>query len=790
VLNLVDPVVLDDLVVFRDDEHASTFYMLPDQPVIPLDDEGAPEFLFIKYIRDVGELAEGEEAGGGYVQFRSVLTVSDERRQRVVEALRARLQEEQAAGRKPFGLEITSTEPLLAAPLWTEGTVSLATFAVSDTGLVRRATETAPVDLAGDLGASLRVDLDPDGAELFWSAFTEFGDRQIPILVTYQLKYRARVAASMEIHAKREVIHRTFWDVARPYRLLMLPFVRYGPIPFAGPLTLARMADLRGTMAEPIAACLIRPQIEETLSRTVVNHDIDVRIETDQAGGGEDAAKVQEMLFDLATSVLADRIVPALFGEASSLPGAARDQDDRATLDLVQLSEQDGPDMTFDMTVAHLSTIERPVNPNGPIHVILGSPEAAEACFRELRLSDGFFSLMRVTASTAGVNFARDGIERIHLMLRYEHRDQASPSRPMVQRHTDGQLTSESDAFHWRFDLARSAGGGHLRSYQYRMDVFYTQGPPSSTDWADSESEMLLITPRAMGAIRVELVLTAPKEVVQSARVSLRYRATTGTQYATAVELTPDATSRTWFQYTGELAGPDAELTPPRYDYQVQYRLGDTDVVTPWATTSEQTLEIPTPFRKVLTFTVRPQGSFEGVSGLSGDLTYDDPAHAYRVVRGFLLTSLTDSAEVRIPVFDGAPEVVTWTARLGRADGSSLGLGPGQSGPGTVWVGAEVDFLEVQVLPDLLDFESDVQLAVVQLHYEDTANGVDETDTFTFSKTSRDGKVWKVARKDPDRDAYDAEIRYIAYDRTTSSELHLEQIRDQVLVLDRTTGGP
>jgi hypothetical protein len=67
---------------------------------------------------------------------------------------------------------------------------------------------------------------------------------------------------------------------------------------------------------------------------------------------------------------------------------------------------------------------------------------------------------------------------------------------------------------------------------------------------------------------------------------------------------------------------------------------------------------------------------------------------------------------------------------------------------------------------------------------------VDETDTFTFSKTSRDGKVWKVARKDPGRDAYDAEIRYIAYDRAKSSELHLEQIRDQVLVLDRASGGP
>jgi hypothetical protein len=113
-LSLMDPVELEDLVVFRDDEDPRKFYLLPDQPVIPLDDEGGPEFLFIKYL-DVAEEAE-RDVMGGWVQFRSVLTIAPDRRQRVVDALRARLVEEKAAGRKPFGRPIDATEPLLDLP--------------------------------------------------------------------------------------------------------------------------------------------------------------------------------------------------------------------------------------------------------------------------------------------------------------------------------------------------------------------------------------------------------------------------------------------------------------------------------------------------------------------------------------------------------------------------------------------------------------------------------------------------------------------------------------------------
>ena len=45
-LNLMDSLEVEGVVILRDDEDPRKFYLLPDQPVIPLDDRNVPEFLF------------------------------------------------------------------------------------------------------------------------------------------------------------------------------------------------------------------------------------------------------------------------------------------------------------------------------------------------------------------------------------------------------------------------------------------------------------------------------------------------------------------------------------------------------------------------------------------------------------------------------------------------------------------------------------------------------------------------------------------------------------------------
>src|SRR5450432_50317 len=98
-LSIMDPVDVDDLVVYRDDEDPRKFYLLPDEPVISTNAQGVPDFYFIQF--------RGVDAGhteGGYVQFRTVLTISPARRAKVIAALQAQLTSEQNSGYKPFGL--------------------------------------------------------------------------------------------------------------------------------------------------------------------------------------------------------------------------------------------------------------------------------------------------------------------------------------------------------------------------------------------------------------------------------------------------------------------------------------------------------------------------------------------------------------------------------------------------------------------------------------------------------------------------------------------------------------
>jgi hypothetical protein len=274
--------------------------------------------------------------------------------------------------------------------------------------------------------------------------------------------------------------------------------------------------------------------------------------------------------------------------------------------------------------------------------------------------------------------------------------------------------------------------------------------------------------------------------VVQSVRVSFEHVAPSGAKYNAAFELTPENSRKTWLQYTGELGPLDSDLNPPGYTYQVAYRLASGgELKLGRVASNEQTLEIGSPFKRLLTFTVRPQGSFEGVSSITGDLVYDDPEHQYKALSSFQLTSLTASHNFEVPVLEGGPEKVKWTARRLRTAGPSEDLGSGTSGPGTVWIGSGAAPLDVEIRADLLDFETDVQLAVVQLTYLDPANGIEQRKTFTFSKAAAGPQRWTVGRAPEGPSKYDAHIRFIAIDRTKSSEKALRQIEDQVLLLDR-----
>ena len=83
-----------------------------------------------------------------------------------------------------------------------------------------------------------------------------------------------------------------------------------------------------------------------------------------------------------------------------------------------------------------------------------------------------------------------------------------------------------------------------------------------------------------------------------------------------------------------------------------------------------------------------------------------------------------------------------------------------------------------------VDFDKQIQLAVVVMRYSDPANNIAEHKTFTFSKSTKAQQSWIVNRAAGGPSKYDADIRFIAYDRSKNREIKFNQIDDDLLLLD------
>ena len=661
-LNLLDSVDLEGLTLYRDDALPHKWYMLPDQPVIRQNEEGVPEFLFIKYLRAADEAAD--DVAGGYVQFRCTLAISEERRERLITALREKLQDEKDRGHKPSGHAITSTEPVLAPPMYKAGTVGVETFAESEDGLVRKVRTTGLPDLGGDLAASVMLQLDRDGAEVFWTAFKK---AQIPMLVSYQLTYLAAVSAGeLSVTATRSNVIEKVWKQAKPY-LWQPQLLKYKvlPLPPAFPMmSLPALVHLRGIHGKKVKPAVPRAKIRE-----IVRTELTIRSHSGVAGADEMPLDLREKMMDLASELLsADLVSPALV--AGSVPAGLVEGGGEG-LELLQekMDESDtSSSSTFELKLQQDAVVERNVNPNGPLQLMFSAEELA-GLFNEKRLDDGFFGTLRIVATAEGIDFAAAGIALITLQIRYDEKDEVTGDR--VLRPTEEatkQLTQEQPLARWRFDVARRENGGHKRAFQYRTVINYVANvPPTESGWQTSDVDLLALSPRSLRAIKVDLKLVAAGGSVSSARVSLRYRRQDGSKIESQQELTVEEPARQWFQHTGELRQDD--LGHPSYDYQVRWRVeGIGEIESEWQSGSDEVLAITSPFTRTLKYTFQPQGFTGAITRISGTVRYDHSERGYEVTRTFSLDSADASAQIDIPILASGPEQVNVQWRASSAD--------------------------------------------------------------------------------------------------------------------------
>jgi len=786
-LNFIDPVSVDDLTVLRDDENANTFYVLPNRPVVPLGDDGTPEFLFLLWTKDLSDVPVTDETGGGYLQFRTVLSLSDAQRARVVDALTTLLATEKAAGRTPFGNAIADGGPNLASPLWTSGTVDLATFEVGDAGLVRQATSQAPVDLTGPLGASFAATLSTDGAGVFEGAFTAYaqGTHQLPLVITYHLTYVGRISARLTIDASHSVVHERVWRSALPYRLVTEGFVRYVPLALETPFVAGMLPALRQQYGV-VHAMLPRPAIASAVEQTISDSSVTVKIEEASTGDAAVDAATRASLLKLATDLLTDSLLPSLT-TGPEQPGASDPGSTTASTALLQLDESAEPGTaTFHLELDDAMSLTRDASPNAPLQVLIDDPAALASCFHALRLADDFFSDMRVTFSTSGVDFSADGIAKIHVSYRYSQTDDAAPGKPLVERHDDAELDSATATAQFRFDTARTAGGGHKEAYEYMAEVYWQRGgAPTVVPWTTTDRRLVIITPPQLGAVKVDGVLTAPPGAVDSARVDIAYAAADGTAYTGALELTPTAPRATWLQSTGEIVPPDATGAPREYGYTITYCVGPTTIVTPRQTSSQDTLEVPTPFAGAVTFTLMGGADWTRVASIAGTVTYADDAHGYSRVVPFTLTGATPSTDVTVPVMAGGPRTASCTGRVLAADGTHEDFTAALS-EGLDFVGGTgAAPLVVTVRSDVLDLVADLKAVHVSLGFTH-ADGSVTRGEHVFTAADAAPFVWTVPRQGADGSTYGGTVTFYGTDRSTDQTVELAGYTDTTVELDRS----
>ena len=104
--------------------------------------------------------------------------------------------------------------------------------------------------------------------------------------------------------------------------------------------------------------------------------------------------------------------------------------------------------------------------------------------------------------------------------------------------------------------------------------------------------------------------------------------------------------------------------------------------------------------------------------------------------------------------------------------------------PGLVWVGpTSASALAIEVTPSLVDFETDVKLAVVRLRYTDADNGIDERKTLQFMAGSAEPTTWTVERVDESARTISYTIDYIHHDNRRTKEV-VEAWEDSLVILD------
>jgi hypothetical protein len=693
--------VIEGVTVYDDHADGTVSYALPTTPRFRIDEvTKKPVFKFIKYKFPV-DRPDGKK-GGGFLIFDVEFTLDDQLRQKVLAKLQERVNARFPNANPKPQAQLGTLRPINTSPLGKPATTIQ--FLDKSGVMVQNIQNPGQPSLYGNFVTPITVELTPEGATLAEQAFQGQGGI---VQVKYNLPMVVRIpplVATVDFWASKFMSFHQEVDVGR---------------------------NIWGTPRSR------QEQISELFSS---NESARVHIEpgmvTDQ--------KVIGAVTDWAWAALDDAVKRMVLKDIDPVK-----DDDRKVSDSLN-------HLTRDVMVSRLVDFHRVFRqdmamdfdpaPGGTLVNITSIPGVKWSDhFQLVDLDDPFFKQLNIVIQT-NADFQNLPIFSVDVNMQYGAN--AAPKTLSLKSAADiGKFNASLENNNW--------------NYKYSYKVHYkgvTQTYQSPV--VESDTSNLIIDAGDAGILTVDLM---PGDLdfdeVKAAQVTMRYEPDGMQPLEQQYMLNkPNQTER--FQKV--VLSP---INKP-YKYRVKYLMKDSkEFQADWQEGRSPTLMINDVWNATRTIGLRARGNFDtDVDSILIDLTYTDSANQYTQTKSVALTKDTKFFDWQFPVISETGGSVSYSGTIRYLDDREEAIPKTDTTDNTIIVGPKITgFLEVQVLPDMIDFGV-VKLARVSLSYTDTPNALNVKKDVVFRSGATDAGLFKVELKDKLKTAYQWQAQFFLND--------------------------
>lgn len=688
-----------NVTVWGDHLRRDTFYALPSSPRFRRQD-GLPVFKFIKYRLPI-DRPDGKK-GGGYVFFDTELAVSDTDLAKLQQALDTRLAEEH----RRLGRTGAPPTAKLGTITYVKGDVNL--LLEKDGVLIEKVMGAGHPSLYGNNVASFAVELSPEGAAVFEAAMQGAGASMVSVV--YKLHFWVKLpplTATVWFNASK--FYSFYQEVDTDWNV-------WGEDSY------------HETMREKF--------IESGSGGSEINFDFTLP-------DPEQDKKLKDKIRDWADRTLEDMVEKAMIESIAPVS-----EDKRKVPDGIEDVTRDisvTKAKSFRQTFKENGAAEWNLNPQGNLGTItsLTGPDGKALQWSDYSMTvdadDPFFRQLNVSIMT-NADFERLGIHSIEVKINY--------TVGSYHRGDEFRFTKPDDVHRFATYVENN-----VWSYKYSYQVNYKGSSKIfQSEEIETDETELTINVDDTGVFILD-VEPGDLNFTQVSQVQLlvAYEDSAHGVQRFERQCTIDENNR---QHT--LRELILEPTRKPYTYRAKYFMTDGKEysLAPVEGLSDR-LYVNDPFSETRTVGIRAIGDLENeVDIIFVDLKYLDEENDYSQTKSVALSKSNPFDDWSFPVISPTGGRVVYSGNIRRKDGTVEEIEETLAKGDTLLVGPRVeDVLEVEVLPDLIDFTA-VKLARVSLEYQDQANGIDERHDIIFRQGASGSEKWSVDLKDKSKNQY------------------------------------